>query len=505
MKPQPGMMRTFVSSGVSGTISQVITAASSLISFPIIVISLGKLEYGIWILVGNSLMFLAMSDFGIINSVGRLVAKYKSNIDKTDLTKVINTVFSLLVLSGVVIGIGTIALTPWIPQILNIPLENHKITQQIFTLGGLLLAVTLPLRAGTGFLSGYQKYSLINYTQAAMSVVNLALIIFLSAIDQLGLLELAILYSLSSLLVEGIRFFLSLKYTETKLSPIYLSKRFMMEIFDLASSSITTTLTAFGYRQGIVIAIAHFLSVSEAGVFGICLVIMNSISKLLSQIAVPIATLVSEHSEKKSLKSIRYMNNAYISITFGLGLCILSGIIAYADVILTLLFSKSDWQNRDYLICYTSLIIMSSCITIGMPQIGSRAVLQGGGQHWYVARATLFGSIASIIIAVIMMNHIGLYGAAIGWSTTWILQGIFFYPKAIKKRLNQNYLSMIKDGYLPGLYCGTVVALYLWGISHWITPSDIIQLITSICITGILAIGFLYLRLKPKKSTNHLK
>jgi O-antigen/teichoic acid export membrane protein len=118
----------------------------------------------------------------------------------------------------------------------------------------------------------------------------------------------------------------------------------MHEIFDLGSSSTLTTLTAFGYRQGIVIATAHLLSVVEAGIFGVCLVIITSVSKLLSQLSTPIVTLVSEYSNISSLESIRGMNNSYISISFGLALCIFAGIFAYSDTILMMLFDASDWK-----------------------------------------------------------------------------------------------------------------------------------------------------------------
>ena len=265
------MMKTLVSSGISGTISQTIVAASNLISLPILVASLGKVEYGIWVLVGNALIFLAMSDFGLINSVGRLVAKYKYSNNDGNLTNLVNTVLALLLTASLIIVLGTIFLSAWVVQILNIDPNDQQVTQQIFIIGGGFLAITLPLRAGNGFLSGFQKYTLINYSQAAISVINLSGVCLLSVLGHLELIELIILYSASSLAIEASRFYYSLTFLNTPLSPKHISKKFVREILDLASSSITTTLTTFGYRQGIVIAIAHLLSVAEAGIFGICL------------------------------------------------------------------------------------------------------------------------------------------------------------------------------------------------------------------------------------------
>jgi len=270
----------------------------------------------------------------------------------------------------------------------------------------------------------------------------------------------------------------------------------MHEIFDLGSSAILTTLTAFGYRQGIVIATAHLLSVVEAGLFGICLVIITSVSKLLTQLSTPIVTLVSEYSGSSSLHSIRKMNNTYISISFGLALSFFAGIIAYSEVILMLFFDSSDWKLNDYQTSYISLVIMSGALAIGIPQIGSRSVLLGGGQHWVVTRAMFIGSLCSIVVAIISMKMFGLLGAALGWSTIWLLQGVLLYPPIIKKRLHQKYFNMLREGYLPGAYSGATVSIYLWIVSYWLDPSDLSQLIFSILLATLLGVGSLYLNLK---------
>ena len=496
MNSQKKMMRNLFSSGISGTVSQVIVAAANLISLPILVASLGKSEYGIWVLIGFSLQFLAMSDLGMINSVGRLVAKYKTEDNSESLRKLVCTVAGLLVCVGIIIGCCTYIASFWISPILNISPDSQVIAQRVFLIGGLLLAVTIPLRLGNGILSGYQKYSTINYSQSILSMANLASIILLNATDQLGLVELILIYSVNILLMEFFRFYTSLKYLKFHLSLKYFSKRYMHEIIDLGSSSILTTLTAFGYRQGIVIATAHLLGVVEAGIFGICLVIINSISKLLSQLSIPIVTLVSEYSNSQALKSIRAMNNTFVSISFGLALCIFAGIVAYSEAILTHLFIDSDWTLNDYNTCYIALIIMAGSLVIGMPQMGGRSVLLGGGQHWFVARATFIASFCSIIGAIFSINSFGLIGAAIGWSIMWLLQGTILYPPMIKKRLEQSYLNMLKSAYLPGAYCGVIVSTYLWLTSNWINPENLSELIYSITFSVILGVSSLYISLK---------
>jgi O-antigen/teichoic acid export membrane protein len=218
MNSQKKMMKTLFSSGLSGTISQVIVAATNLISLPILIASLGKSEYGIWVLIGFSFQFLAMSDLGIVNSVGRLVAKYKTEANIDSLRKLVSTVSILLVFVGIFIGACAYIVSFWISQALNIGPADQVIAQKLFLIGGLFLAITIPLRAGNGILSGYQKYSTINYSQSILSIINLSCIGLLSSTDQLGLVELVLIYSINTLLIELFRAYSALKLLKFRLS-----------------------------------------------------------------------------------------------------------------------------------------------------------------------------------------------------------------------------------------------------------------------------------------------
>jgi len=195
------------------------------------------------------------------------------------------------------------------------------------------------------------------------------------------------------------------------------------------------------------------------------------------------------------------MNNTFVSISFGLALCIFAGIATYSEAILMHLFGDSDWTHDDYNTCYLALVIMAGSLTLGMPQMGGRSVLLGGGQHWFVARATFIASLCSIIGSIFSINTFGLIGAAIGWSIMWLLQGTILYPPMMKKRLEQSYMNMLKNAYLPGAYCGVIVSIYLWSASNWINPENLSELIFSITFSVVLGISCLYISIRLIKQS----
>ena len=59
------------SSALTGYIQKGIQFFVSIATLPLIISSLGKIQYGILVLIGQTVGFLAMSDIGVSNSVGR--------------------------------------------------------------------------------------------------------------------------------------------------------------------------------------------------------------------------------------------------------------------------------------------------------------------------------------------------------------------------------------------------------------------------------------------------
>ena len=188
------------STAFSGYLQKLIRFFVSIITLPIIISSLGKLEYGIFVLVGQSVMLMSLGDMGISNSIGRFIAKYLATNDTNELNNIYNTSVKLLFLVSFLILLITFLISNHIPVWLNISDEYYDISKLLFEINGFFLALTFPTKIGQGILSGKQLYTFINLTNAFLAIIQLAGILMLSYFNMLNLIELTLLILILNLL-----------------------------------------------------------------------------------------------------------------------------------------------------------------------------------------------------------------------------------------------------------------------------------------------------------------
>ena len=124
------------STAFSGYLQKLIRFFVSIITLPIIISSLGKLEYGIFVLVGQSVMLMSLGDMGISNSIGRFIAKYLATNDTNELNNIYNTSVKLLFLVSFLILLITFLISNHIPVWLNISDEYYDISKLLFEING---------------------------------------------------------------------------------------------------------------------------------------------------------------------------------------------------------------------------------------------------------------------------------------------------------------------------------------------------------------------------------
>ena len=69
-------------STVTGALTRVSSIVIGLFTLPIIMSQLGKTEYGLWVLIGQSVGFVALSEMGISQAVSRSIARDRIIIAK---------------------------------------------------------------------------------------------------------------------------------------------------------------------------------------------------------------------------------------------------------------------------------------------------------------------------------------------------------------------------------------------------------------------------------------
>jgi O-antigen/teichoic acid export membrane protein len=160
---------------VSGLAGRVLSLLISVVTLPMTLRYLGRLEYGVWVTVSTSVMMLSILDFGLANTLTNFIAEAHAN-DNPDLAqRYFSTAFWVtvgLVLLMLPITYGVWRWVDWgrLFHLTDPVLVSHA-AGCVAIAGGFFL-VSLPLALMHRALSGYQEVHLVNYVFMLNSVLG---------------------------------------------------------------------------------------------------------------------------------------------------------------------------------------------------------------------------------------------------------------------------------------------------------------------------------------------
>jgi O-antigen/teichoic acid export membrane protein len=466
----------------TGWINQAVSATSGLIILPIVVTHLGKTEYGIWVLVIQFVQFLSMSDLGVSNAMGRFVARARGSDDAKVMNQLYSTTMAFLALSGLIIALATVFMSPYIGWMLGIEKSYYNVTKNIFLITGLSIAIQMPFNLSVGILMGHQRYGPHGIGKILGSVANMLGVGFLYMINKIELEPLAIVSASSICISQLVTVVIARKITGPwSLNPKNISIKLMKEILSLSGSNLQITFGNYIYRSGLVIAVGRILGTQAAGIYGVVLTIISHIYTLISAFSNPIGTLASEFQAGGKSEDMKEICISVMRTIFSLSICCAVGLLIYGEPILRLLISKGNWSAIDYHHAGNMLFIMGIGFAFGLPQEVSARALKGMGKHWHVSNVSFFFSICAVIVGILIMYlSRSIYGAAIGWGSFWLLQGFLIYPQMLSKYLSVPFRRMIVESYLPGIIIGSIVFVIAWSFSMFLETGKIINLFIEI-------------------------
>lgn len=466
---------------------------SGIVTIPILVRDLGIESYGIWVLISQAISFMALSDFGGASALGRMVARCRGSNDERSLEKLLSTTMAILVGAGVLVAFMASILASSVPAWVGIPESSDHIARVLFLILGWSLALQFPMRIGQGLLIGYQLYGLDGLSKTFDAIAKLVAIVILHRMECVSLLNVAVLYALVSIVSHALLTTVVWKMTSPwRMSIRKISLQMGRAVLSIGCSSVVTTLSNLAYTSGLGIAAGRLLGLQAAGIYGVVYSIMSNVYPFISAACVPFVSLSSEWQASGQSGRLRLVSVRVMRLAFLMAICIAVIIGVYAEPILRILFSLS-WSADDYHVAALALVIMSAGMALGLPQLVSRATLQGTGRHWHATWAIILASVSSITIgSLAMWAGFGIPGAALGWSVSWLVQGIAVFLPICKYHelpLRQSLISV----YLPGLVVGLLVYGTSACLSRWVVPGNVGSLMVWVMPSVMVSAAGIYI------------
>ncbi len=190
-----------VHGGLSGLLGRGLGLAVSLVSLPLTVRYLGKIEYGVWVTISTSVVMLSVFDLGIGNSLTNSISEAYASDDKVKAQRYYATAFWLTI--GIVLLLLPACWFGWhaIPWGALLHLGNPALLRQAkicISISAAFFLVSMPLNLANRVLGGYQQVHLCNYFAMAANVLSLTALLLVVAFRG-SIVDLMAAYCLSAL------------------------------------------------------------------------------------------------------------------------------------------------------------------------------------------------------------------------------------------------------------------------------------------------------------------
>ncbi|HEY4363762.1 MAG TPA: polysaccharide biosynthesis C-terminal domain-containing protein [Bryobacteraceae bacterium] len=408
---------------------------SAFIMLPIMIGHLGAERYGLWILAGEIVGYLAFLDLGVRSAAVYFGAGSLARRDSDELNRVAATAFWSLAILGAAFSALCLAVVHWLPSLFKVSGVDVDEARWSVLWITVTTAVTLLADVLTAILNGRRRLDLVNVIDTASRAAGfIATVIFLYAGYGLVAVSLAQL-GMKVLLLVLTRVALAKVVPGLSLSPGYLSLSWLIRLCRFGMPSLLINLGQAVNGRTDLILVGMFLGVRMVTFYSIPRNLMEyAFSGVRSITTSYTAHLLHLSAENRTEDLLRlYESGARLS---GIAICLLTAYIsAFGSSFLRIwqgpVFVTGVWDMR----ADVALLILAAAFLPRMAAHMSTQLLFATGRLAFTAWSNAAEAAAKVALSFVLVPRWGLAGMAIanlipmylvdGFATTLYLLRIF--------------------------------------------------------------------------------
>lgn len=451
-----------------------------IVTTPIIVNGMSADLVAIWLYSAQLAVQFAILDFGITNSLTRIMASSSINAEEK------RDIFFTGIYFLAVVAIILLLVTPFLAEIFISELEglDPKYVYPGVVLLSISLSVTaltLIARPGYSLLAAKHKFDLfqkIDIVYVALKFLSILLIfkVFEPSLFKLGvsIYGVQLAATLFSLFL-GMKIF-GLSNEGLKLRSF--SKRRFKNLMSISAAMMAITLGAVILNQGSTIAGAHLLGVEAIIPISLSLLIFVSITpffQVFAAVIAPIAAGISSQKEIDYLKEDFYISSKYIMFS---GLCCTIFFYMCGEAILGKWLMGKNIGSKEVSNINTMLTVMLGGYSLGVISSIGKSILSSVGKHWLSAGADVITAILGLLFGFILADlfQMGITGFAFGVGMGFVLRGCLVYPFFLAKYFNEKTHKILKRVSLSAILANCIALTLSYIIGLRLRESEVFAL-----------------------------
>jgi O-antigen/teichoic acid export membrane protein len=409
---------------------------------PMVIRSLGRDAYGIWILAASTVSYLNLLDLGLRSAVIRFVSKAHAQGNAQEVRNAIGAAlwFRILVAAGV--GIISIGLAFAFPYMFRLPGDLQRAAQITVLLCALGVAVTLVSGVYGAVLAAIHRFDILSTVGMFQTALRAGGIIFIIRSGR-GLLSLAV-WELAVIVIIAVTTILA----SFKLFPesrVQIAKPETGILKRIWSYSFTTFLLMIAVQVVMNtdnLVIGGFLSVGMVvfySIGGSLITYSTQVVSGLSTTFTPLASTMEATGRHESLQKLLIRGT---QATLALALPISVTLLLRGRTFIGL------WMGYEYShVSGTVLQILLISQYLNIANGTGTNIAMAMDKHGPAVKAALIEAAMNLGLSILLVKTIGLYGVAWGTSISMTIVHLWFWPRYVKKLVDVPIRRYLWDGW----------------------------------------------------------
>ncbi|MCW2606644.1 MAG: polysaccharide biosynthesis protein [Frankiales bacterium] len=445
------------------TISNYLTTLTSivvaLVTVPLLTRGLGREAYGVWALVGATVLYLELLEFGFGATTIQYVSAARARGDEAGVRTAITTSFWLLALPGLVALLLGLALAAGFPRLFTVSPELVGPTRVLLLLLAFDLALSIPGDCFGGALIALQRYDLLNATLITVSVLQAAAWAVVLATGG-GIVALGVVTVVLGLAGQLARYVLCLRLLPgLSLRPRHVSRGLVKPYAGRSVWYALSEISNVVISRVDTIVVGAVVGVAEAGVYAVG----QKLAQLAHRASSPALAVLFPHGaalaatgDDEGLRRGALLATR-ISVGLALPLALVLGLLSGPAV--------QVWVGAAFADAAPVVQVLAAATAVTALGLGARTVVLGTTGVKGVALVEVGEASLNLLLSVFLGLRYGLVGVAAATliaSTLATVLGLVPYASRLLGLQQGSFYGVVVRGHLlPALITGGLAVLLL--------------------------------------------
>lgn len=441
----------------------VIHSAIVLLLTPYVLEKLGGTHFAIWTLATAISGYYGLFDLGLRGGLTQYLTRYWARKDWENLNRTASTMFFLLVVVGIIIGLVSLILGWWAPALFRLPTDVAR--QEVFAciviigFGVIWQFIGFPFMT---LLTATQRFDIINGVSTGSRLIA-ALATYWILHKGGGIVEVAVATTAGNLIDIGLRAFLGARMVpELKIAWRYFHWESCREAMSYGIWTFAISVSEPIVASTSLLIVGLYLPLAGVNFFSFANGMAQRLHELLftsARVFFPAATDLHARGELDQLRHM-YISGTRLLLLVVAVLAVISG--TWAGAFFELWLGKSFVKDTPFM--PVPHIYQLLLVPLALTHVGSigRQVLLGSKRVQPVAVVTVTEIITTVALGLLLVPRIGLAGIALAPLIPCLIGRAIVVPRLLQEQLKLS----ARDFYRQTLPRPALVAIVLAMISQ---------------------------------------